>query len=374
MTCSAPPDCAEIERRHATGIGLLADGGASRGNLLSGEADHVILTVSRMEAEKRANPGYRAFFANGYNVTRTLVLFVWEVMLELDRRCAAAAARRQTARPPRRHVRAHARRDVRRRPRPDRLRRAQRHDEGASRRLRDVLELRRGRAPLRPRAAGHARGAAQARPAVRPHRRRPPLRAAAVLDRRALRPRADAGRDVQAAKRLRRSRISSRRSVAAATVSRGRRRRREPDGVGNAVGEATGTQAEAAEERRLRRGGRRPRLREPRADLPDGRAAAADARGDRRAPPGPDSRASRSTRTSAGCSCARERTARSRSAPSGARYLAERQRRGRGPAGGLLAERRRAPAAHGRLRARRRHHGRQLLRPGAGARAARSRS
>jgi uncharacterized membrane protein YvlD (DUF360 family) len=82
MTCSAPPDCAEIERRHATGIGLLVDGGASRGNLLSGEAEDVILTVSRMEAEKKSNPGYRAFFANGDNATRTLVLFVWEVILE----------------------------------------------------------------------------------------------------------------------------------------------------------------------------------------------------------------------------------------------------------------------------------------------------
>jgi uncharacterized membrane protein YvlD (DUF360 family) len=33
MTCSAPADCAEIERRHA-GDGLLRNGGASRGNLL----------------------------------------------------------------------------------------------------------------------------------------------------------------------------------------------------------------------------------------------------------------------------------------------------------------------------------------------------
>ena len=82
MTCSAPADCAEIERRHATGRGLLVDGGASRGNLLSGEADEVILTVSRMDAEKRANPGYRAFLANGFNVTRELVLFTWEVILE----------------------------------------------------------------------------------------------------------------------------------------------------------------------------------------------------------------------------------------------------------------------------------------------------
>ena len=59
MTCSAPDDCARIERERATGIGLLVDGGASRGNLLSGEAEEVILTVSRIEAEKRANPGYR---------------------------------------------------------------------------------------------------------------------------------------------------------------------------------------------------------------------------------------------------------------------------------------------------------------------------
>ena len=96
MTCSAPPDCAEIERRRATGIGLLTNGGASRGNLLSGEADHVILTVSRIEAEKKANPGYRAFLANGFNVTRALVLFGWEVILEL---VASARQRRRDVRP-----------------------------------------------------------------------------------------------------------------------------------------------------------------------------------------------------------------------------------------------------------------------------------
>jgi uncharacterized membrane protein YvlD (DUF360 family) len=96
MTCSAPPDCAEIERRHSSGRGLLADGGASRGNLLSGEADHMILTVSRMEAEKHANPGYRAFLANGFNVMRALVLFGWEVLLEWT---AASKAKRRDVRP-----------------------------------------------------------------------------------------------------------------------------------------------------------------------------------------------------------------------------------------------------------------------------------
>jgi uncharacterized membrane protein YvlD (DUF360 family) len=96
MTCSAPADCAEIERRHATGIGLLTDGGASRGNLLSGEAEEVILTVSRIEAEKGANPGYRAFLANGFNVTRALALFAWEVLLEWT---AAIRAARRDVRP-----------------------------------------------------------------------------------------------------------------------------------------------------------------------------------------------------------------------------------------------------------------------------------
>jgi uncharacterized membrane protein YvlD (DUF360 family) len=96
MACSGPPDCAEIERRHTSGRGLLADGGASRGNLLSGEAEHVILTVSRMDAEKRSNPGYRAFFANGFNVIRVLVLFGWEVVLEWS---AAGREKRRDVRP-----------------------------------------------------------------------------------------------------------------------------------------------------------------------------------------------------------------------------------------------------------------------------------
>jgi uncharacterized membrane protein YvlD (DUF360 family) len=96
VACSVPGDCAEIERWHSNGVGLLANGGASRGNLLSGEADEVILTVSRMAEEKRANPGYRAFLANGFNVTRALVLFGWEVLLEWT---AAIRAARRDVRP-----------------------------------------------------------------------------------------------------------------------------------------------------------------------------------------------------------------------------------------------------------------------------------
>src|SRR4051812_13101119 len=96
MVCSSPADCAEIERRHSTGRGLLADGGASRGNLLAGEADASILTVSRADAERGVNPGYRAFLANGFNVTRALVLFTWEIVLEVS---AALRQRRRDVRP-----------------------------------------------------------------------------------------------------------------------------------------------------------------------------------------------------------------------------------------------------------------------------------
>ena len=96
MSCSEPDDCAEIERRHSAGRGLLEDGGTSRGNLLSGGADSALLTVSRLADERKANPGYRAFLANGTNVTRTVVLFAWEIVVEL---VAALRQRRRDIRP-----------------------------------------------------------------------------------------------------------------------------------------------------------------------------------------------------------------------------------------------------------------------------------
>ena len=49
-----------------------------------------------MEAEKKANPGYRAFLANGFNVTRVLVLLFWEVVLELS---ASSRAKRRDVLP-----------------------------------------------------------------------------------------------------------------------------------------------------------------------------------------------------------------------------------------------------------------------------------
>ena len=219
----------------------------------------------------RRNPGYRAFLANGFNVTRALVLFLWEIVLELT--AAARAARRDVR--PRGHrggiyplMRGG---DVRDRPRPHRLRRAHRHDARAPGGLRDLLELRRGRPPLGPRARRHDGGAAQARPAVRPHR------AGAAATRRA-RTRSSSS-PTTGRRRARRS--SSATATGSTSSSSARSSRGAVAGfaggdeqnamVQHAVNEATGHEGEAqAEERRLRPRRRRPGLRQPRARLPDG--------------------------------------------------------------------------------------------------------
>ena len=54
---SGPDSVVEVEKRHSNGIGILRNGGASRGNIFSGEADAAILTVARMSGEFKGNPG-----------------------------------------------------------------------------------------------------------------------------------------------------------------------------------------------------------------------------------------------------------------------------------------------------------------------------
>ena len=189
---------------------------------------------------------------------------------------------RAAAWPPRRHLPADARRALRLRPRPDRLGCAHRHHARAACDLRDVLELRRGRAPLRPRARGHPRSPAQARRPLRPDRACVPVRPAAVRDRGPLGPRADPGSDLQAAQRLRPRR--ARRALARAGRRLRHRRRRRAELDGRPRGRrGDGQDAEEAQERRLRSRRRRDGLRQPRPRLPDGGAPAAHDGGDRRA-------------------------------------------------------------------------------------------
>ena len=157
---------------------------------------------------------------------------------------------------------------------------------------------------------------------------------------------------------------------------RGRRRRREQrDGRPRGRrGDRAAAAEEAPEERRLRPGRRRARLGQPRARLPDGGAAPADAARRSTSATRGCSRRCASTRTSAGCSSARSATGRSCSARAATHYLADGRVEGEDPLAHFSPTAPAAPAAHGRLRARRRHHGRQLLRPRRSTRAARSRS
>jgi uncharacterized membrane protein YvlD (DUF360 family) len=79
-------DAMEIERRHSDGRGLLAFDGASRANMLSGDAPHSLLTIStvlRRDRAGRLGEDYYAYFANPYNVVRTIMLVIADVVREL---------------------------------------------------------------------------------------------------------------------------------------------------------------------------------------------------------------------------------------------------------------------------------------------------
>jgi uncharacterized membrane protein YvlD (DUF360 family) len=102
---SHPADAAEVERRHSDGRGLLAGDGASRGNLFSGDAPHVSLTMSSLplvttrrsiRRRERVGAGYYAYFANPVNAVRTLGVSLVDVYRELT---AAARQRRADVRP-----------------------------------------------------------------------------------------------------------------------------------------------------------------------------------------------------------------------------------------------------------------------------------
>jgi uncharacterized membrane protein YvlD (DUF360 family) len=81
-----PRDAAELERRHSDGRGLLFCDGSSRANIVSGDAPHSLLTMStvlRRDRHGRIGRDYFGYFADPYNVTRTLILALREVASEL---------------------------------------------------------------------------------------------------------------------------------------------------------------------------------------------------------------------------------------------------------------------------------------------------
>jgi uncharacterized membrane protein YvlD (DUF360 family) len=87
-----PRDAEELERRHSDGRGLLHADGASRANIVSGDAPHSMLTMSTALHRRRPiGKDYTAYFARPYAVARTFVLVLAEVARE--RRAARAQVR-----------------------------------------------------------------------------------------------------------------------------------------------------------------------------------------------------------------------------------------------------------------------------------------
>ena len=151
-----PRDAMELERRHSDGRGLLFSDGASRANILSGDAPHSLLTMSTVlqrDRPGRIGQDYFAYFANPYNVAahagargaRGASASCW-ARAQQQRRDVAAAH------PPRLRLRAHARVGDDHPARPAGRGGDRRHVRRPAGRLHDVPGLRRGRPPLGHRA------------------------------------------------------------------------------------------------------------------------------------------------------------------------------------------------------------------------------
>jgi uncharacterized membrane protein YvlD (DUF360 family) len=97
LVSNHPADAMALERRLSDGRGLLAFGGASRANLLSGDAPHTLLTLSTV-LKKRGKTGadYYAYFHNPHNVTRTLMHALVDIGVE---RWTSKQQRRRNIRP-----------------------------------------------------------------------------------------------------------------------------------------------------------------------------------------------------------------------------------------------------------------------------------
>ncbi|HOE03514.1 MAG TPA: alkaline phosphatase family protein, partial [Anaerolineaceae bacterium] len=76
-------DSAAIEEKLSTGHGLLAGGGASRGNMFSGDADESLFTISTLLNRSRTTgPGFYLFLVNPFIIARILTRFVVGVLQE----------------------------------------------------------------------------------------------------------------------------------------------------------------------------------------------------------------------------------------------------------------------------------------------------
>ena len=78
-----PRDAKANEARLSNGNGLLADGGASRGNMYTGDASENLMTFSAvLDRQKGSSPGFYLYLLNPYVIARLLTRFFAEVVKE----------------------------------------------------------------------------------------------------------------------------------------------------------------------------------------------------------------------------------------------------------------------------------------------------
>jgi uncharacterized membrane protein YvlD (DUF360 family) len=83
LVSNHPADAAEVERRRSTGGGLLAHGGASRGNMFSGDAPRCTATMSMIRDRTRSQASdYFAYFCDPYGFMRTIWLSLADIAHE----------------------------------------------------------------------------------------------------------------------------------------------------------------------------------------------------------------------------------------------------------------------------------------------------
>jgi uncharacterized membrane protein YvlD (DUF360 family) len=83
VSSGSSDDTPVIEKAHSNGDGLLVTNGAGRSNMYSGDANDTIFTSSTLkDLTKMYNTAYYGFFSDPYNISRTIMLSIWEIILE----------------------------------------------------------------------------------------------------------------------------------------------------------------------------------------------------------------------------------------------------------------------------------------------------
>jgi len=84
MIAGHPPTASRIEKAISNGNGLLACNGASRTSMFSGDAPNVMITTSSLfDTSKIQARQFYTYFLNPYNLSRSLGLLLWDVLIEL---------------------------------------------------------------------------------------------------------------------------------------------------------------------------------------------------------------------------------------------------------------------------------------------------